>query len=929
MFNIFIILEGDMDKQVLARTIWSTVEDLRGNIEAYTYKDYILGLLFYKFITDQEYDLLNKELGMEDEEIYQITEADTDLVDYCKDNLGYFVSPNNFYRKWLDDIYSFSDDNLVKSLGAFNDRNLGNASKHVFKDIFDNFGRNLSSLAPTSNERTKILRKLILAIKDIPTVNTEYDVLGYVYEYLISQFSAGAGKKSGEFFTPAEVSTVIARIVAHNLKDRQTVEVFDPTAGSGSLLLAVGHAFERIKHTHGKVKYYYQELVKGTYNMCRQNLVMRGVMPSNMVGRHGDTLDLDYPYFSDEDPDNTYNPVFVDAVVANPPYSQKYDPEIIKDSPRFAEYGLPPASKADYAFLLHGLYHLKSDGVQVIVLPHGVLFRNDEADIRTKLIKKHQIEAIIGLPANVFFGTGIPTCLLILKKTRAKDDILFIDASKGFVKAGNKNKLREADVQKIVDAYIGRKDIDKFARLVSYEEIAANDFNLNISRYINSEEDPEKFDAFGLMNGSIPKKELEEKFTLIWHKFPSLYGELFEGVNDSYVLLKVEDIIQTINDNKEVKEAKETYKSIIDDFIQDLKSYIFDNILDLDLANAQFEIKDKLFDKLRDYKLIDNYKAYQEFYTSWDEAELDLEAIHQDGLEACKQVVEITKIKKVKNKEVTAFDHWEGRILPFDLVQEVFLKKEKDRLEYLENRNTEIKGEIDNFVSILDEEDANKVLNDKKDAFVMADVKNELDQVFQDIDTPQIAAMNLYIELLDNKATKEEKLNFMANHKEVAWEKIEKNKDGTVGKGKLNAYYKEVQASHDFEEDSLGYILTSVLAMKDEESNNNKEIKELELRLQEESVKVLENLTEEEIYELLEIKWLSPIEKDLKDLMAGVFQDFENDLKTTIDKYGRSLAAIEKEEDAINQELKSQLLDLTGSDSDLAGIAEFIKILED
>lgn len=235
-----------MDKQVLARTIWSTVEDLRGNIEAYTYKDYILGLLFYKFITDQEYDLLNKELGIEDEDIYQIKEADRDIVDYCKDNLGYFVEPKNFYRKWIEDINNFTEDDLMTSLGFF-ERNIANSTKHVFGEIFDTINRNLTALAPSSNERTKILRRLMIAIKDIPTVNTEYDVLGYVYEYLISQFSAGAGKKSGEFFTPAEVSTVIARIVAHNLKDRKTVEVFDPTAGFRVIIVIEANSYVNIR----------------------------------------------------------------------------------------------------------------------------------------------------------------------------------------------------------------------------------------------------------------------------------------------------------------------------------------------------------------------------------------------------------------------------------------------------------------------------------------------------------------------------------------------------------------------------------------------------------------------------------------------------------------------------------------------------------
>ena len=589
-----------MDKQKLASTLWSTVEDLRGNVEAYTYKDYILGLLFYKFLSDKEYELLSKEFKLSDEEIKEIkerTEKDKDIVKYCEDNLGFFIEPKYFYRTWVNDIDSFTEGDLITALNAY-ERHIPNKSKHVFGGVFATISRNLTSLAPSPNERTKSLRKLLIALRNIPTINTEYDVLGYVYEYLISQFSAGAGKKGGEFFTPAEVSTVISRIIDHNLKDKDAISVLDPTVGSGSLLLAVGDTFEKSKHKKDKVKYYYQEITKTTYDMCRQNLVMRGIKPSNMVGRNGDTLDLDYPYFDDENREATYEPVFVDAVVSNPPYSQKYDPKSISESVRFQGYGLPPASKGDYAFLLHGLYHLKSDGIMVIVLPHGVLFRNEEANIRTTLIKKHQIEAVIGLPANVFFGTGIPTTLLVLKKQRTEDDIYFIDASKGFVKNGNKNKLRESDIQKIVDAYASKNDIEKYARLVSYEEVEKNEFNLNISRYVSSDEDPEIFDAYGVMNGAIPKKELKEKFTEIWDKFPSLYGELFKEVNQDYVFLDTHDIIETIKDNKEVHQAKKDYNSMVEGFVKDLHSFLLDDLFGLDLATAQFEIKDKLFQAL-------------------------------------------------------------------------------------------------------------------------------------------------------------------------------------------------------------------------------------------------------------------------------------------------------------------------------------------
>lgn len=913
-----------MDKQKLASKLFSVADDLRGSIEAYKYKDYILGLLFYKFLSDKEYGLLSKDLGLSDEEIYAITENNKDLAGYAKDKIGYFIEPKNFYRNWLDNIDKFTEDDLITSLSAF-ERNIPDRTKHVFGGIFDTISRNLTTLAPTSMERTKSLRKLLIALRDIPTVNTEYDVLGYVYEYLISQFSAGAGKKGGEFFTPAEVSTAIARIVYHNLKDRETITVFDPTVGSGSLLLAVGKTFEKSKQKKNKVKYFYQEKTDVTYDMCRQNLAMRGVMPANMVGRNGDTLGLDYPYFSDEDPDGTYDPVFVDAVVANPPYSQKYDPEPIRDSARFAEYGLPPASKADYAFLLHGLYHLKSDGVQVIVLPHGVLFRNEELGIRTKLVKKHQIEAIIGLPANVFFGTGIPTTLMVLKKQRDDDSILFIDASKGFIKDGNKNKLREADIQRIVDAYIQRKDIEKYARVVSYQEVEENDFNLNISRYISSEDDPETFDAYGLMHGAIPVKELEEKFNKFWKIFPELYGELFDYANGEYATLKTDDIIDKVKNNASVAALREQYNGAIDSLLAEYKDYIFKELMSLDLAKAQFEIKEMIFNKLKDFSLIDSYDAYQEFSKHWADTELDIEELHLHGLDAAREVDEVMKI--VKKKEV--FDYWEGRIFPFKYIQEKFFKEEKARCEALDARKEEIKAELDSLVSDLDEEDGLKVLNDAKDAFSMSEVKNELDAIYDEVTSPELEELKAYMKLLDDRAKKDEKLDFINKHNNITWDEIEKSKDGTVSKTNITKYYKSLKAKYKFEEDSFADILLRATALKDEDSNNNKEMRELKQALQDKSIEATKQLKDSEIYELLEMKWLLGLEKDLKELLVKAFNDFENELNETVQKYGTSMKSLESKEKKLNKELKEGLAKLEGSDADMLAIKEFMDLLGD
>lgn len=690
-------------------------------------------------------------------------------------------------------------------------------------------------------------------------------------------------------------------------------------------MLAVGNTFEKSKHKKDKVKYYYQENIKTTFDMCRQNLVMRGIKPSNMVGRNGDTLGFDYPYFDDKDRKATYEPVFVDAVVSNPPYSQKYDPVPISESVRFEGYGLPPASKADYAFLLHGLYHLKSDGIMVIVLPHGVLFRNEEANIRTTLIKKHQIEAVIGLPANVFFGTGIPTTLLVLKKQRVDDHIYFIDASKGFVKNGNKNALRESDIQKIVDAYISKKDIEKYARLVPYKEIEENEFNLNISRYVSSDEDPEVYDAYGVMNGAIPKKELKEKFKEIWNNFPGLYGELFKEINEDYVVLKSEDIIETIKDNGEVQKAKKSYNEIVDHFAEILHTFLLDDLHGIDLATAQFEIKEKLFQCLENFKLVNRYIAYQSLYNNWAETELDIEGLHEEGLDAAREVVEVTK---TNNKKEEVFDYWEGRIIPFELIQERFLKEEKDRYEYLENRKGEIKGELDNLVSMLDEEN-DKALNDNKDAFSTKELKAELDELFEVIETPEIAGIKAYLELLDNRAKKPEKEAFMRNHPEINWAGIEKSKDGTVSKSNMNNYYKTVQGAYEFEEDSYGDILSKAQALKDEESANYKEARELKQVLQDKSVEKTQALTDEEIYELLEDKWVKPIKVDLKELLTKRFNNFENDLNATVEKYGSSMSNIEEREQRVNKELKDQLSKLQGSDSDMDAIRDFIGLLGD
>ena len=387
-----------MNKQQLASRIWESANKMRSKIEANEYKDYILGFIFYKFLSDREVDFLKKN-DWEEEDFVELVEEDTETVNQCRRSLGYFISYKNLFSTWLGMGKNFDVSNVTDALSAF-DRLINESHKNVFDGIFDTLQTGLSKLGETSNARTKAISDLIQLIKDIPMDEKQgYDVLGFIYEYLISNFAANAGKKAGEFYTPHEVSVLMSEIVAEHLKDRERIAIYDPTSGSGSLLINIGQSVSKYMN-RDCIQYYAQELKESTYNLTRMNLIMRGINPSNLFTRNADTLEDDWPIDLD-----SYPPVLrVDAVVSNPPYSQQWTPDGKESDPRYSEYGLASKSKADYAFLLHDLYHIKPDGIMTIVLPHGVLFRGGEEEkIRTNLIEKNHIDAIIGLPANIFF----------------------------------------------------------------------------------------------------------------------------------------------------------------------------------------------------------------------------------------------------------------------------------------------------------------------------------------------------------------------------------------------------------------------------------------------------------------------------------------------------------------------------------------------
>ena len=366
-----------MNKQQLAQTIWASANQMRSKIEANEYKDYILGFIFYKYLSYKEVSFL-KENDYDDEYLKTVSEDDPETVKWVQENIGYFISYENLFSTWLEMGREFDVSNVRDALSAFS-RLISNTHKRVFDKIFDTLQTGLSKLGDSSGTQTKAISGLLQLVNRIPMDGKQdYDVIGFIYEYLISMFAANAGKKAGEFYTPHEVSILMSEIVASHLKGRNEIKIYDPTSGSGSLLINIGQSVSKYMSDSDNIKYYAQELKENTYNLTRMNLVMRGIKPDNIVTRNADTLEDDWPFFDDNDPTNTYALVPVDAVVSNPPYSQNWNPENKEYDPRYSRYGVAPKSKADYAFLLHDLYHVKPDGIMTIVLPHGVLFRGGE-----------------------------------------------------------------------------------------------------------------------------------------------------------------------------------------------------------------------------------------------------------------------------------------------------------------------------------------------------------------------------------------------------------------------------------------------------------------------------------------------------------------------------------------------------------------------
>jgi type I restriction enzyme M protein len=498
------------EQQQLGKTLWDIADQLRGAMNADDFRDYMLSFLFLRFLSDNYEKAAKKELG---KDYPLLTEKDNriplsvwysenkdDVKEFEKQmrrKIHYVIKPEHLWNNIAEMARTQNDQLLVTLEEGF--RYIENESfESTFQGLFSEINLNSEKLGKTSAERNKKLCTIIQKIAEgIADFSTDTDTLGDAYEYLIGQFAAGSGKKAGEFYTPQQLSTILSEIVSLDSQDpsagkkKKFDKILDFACGSGSLLLNVR---KRIKANDGTVgKLYGQEKNITTYNLARMNMLLHGMKDTEFEIFHGDTLLNQWDIFNEMNPAKK---IEFDAVVANPPFSLRWEPDdTLAEDFRFKSYGLAPRSAADFAFLLHGFHFLGKEGVMAIILPHGVLFRGGaEGKIRTKLLKDNHIDTVIGLPSNLFYSTGIPVCILVLKKCKKQDDVLFINASEHFEKGKRQNTLSEQHLKNIIETYKFRKEIERYSRRVSMEEIEKNDYNLNISRYVSTAIEEAKVD---------------------------------------------------------------------------------------------------------------------------------------------------------------------------------------------------------------------------------------------------------------------------------------------------------------------------------------------------------------------------------------------------------------------------------------------------
>lgn len=528
------------DQKQLGKTLWDIADQLRGAMNADDFRDYMLSFLFLRYLSDNYEEAAKKELGRDYPQLNEedkhtalgiwYKNNDADILDFEKQmrrKVHYVIKPEFLWSN-IAEMARTQNGELLETLeNGF--RYIENESfESAFQGLFSEINLNSEKLGKIPSERNKKLCVIIQKIAEgIAKFSTDTDILGDAYEYLIGQFAAGSGKKAGEFYTPQQLSTILSKIVILDSQNPALGEknkldkVLDFACGSGSLLLNVRRQMGDSNGSIGKI--YGQEKNITTYNLARMNMLLHGLKDTEFEIHHGDTLLNDWDILNEMNPAKKME---FDAIVANPPFSLKWEPnDTLVEDFRFKSYGIAPKSAADFAFLLHGFHFLSGEGTMAIILPHGVLFRSGaEERIRTKLLKDNNIDTVIGLPSNLFFSTGIPVCILVLKKCKKFEDVLFINASEHFEKEKRQNRLREGedgkpnDIQKIIETYQFRKEEDRYSRRVSLDEIEENNYNLNISRYVSTFVEEEPVDIHAVMaeikNLEAKRAELDKEIEI-------------------------------------------------------------------------------------------------------------------------------------------------------------------------------------------------------------------------------------------------------------------------------------------------------------------------------------------------------------------------------------------------------------------------------
>ncbi|EAC7320218.1 type I restriction-modification system subunit M [Listeria monocytogenes] len=849
----------------IKRRLWDGANELRGSMDASRYKDYMLGLMFYKFLSDKTLETYKSIAGKG-----QLSEAEL-VEEYVKDRayhgenldkmiqsvLRYFVLPEHLYQTWLKDIAigEFEVQKVIDSLNNFERTIAVSGDSDDFQGLFSSSTIDLTDTALGSNlnERSKNIKALIELFQDLNMVALQKsDVLGDAYEYLIGQFAMESGKKAGEFYTPRQVSEVMAQIAA---KTSNITSIYDPTVGSGSLLLTVKkHLKEDVQKD---LNYYGQEKNTATYNLTRMNLLLHGVHPEKMSVKNGDTLSEDWP----EDPSRPAEGVLFDAVVMNPPYSlANWNKSNLKVSdPRFEIAGvLPPDSKGDFAFLLHGLYHLGQTGTMAIVLPHGVLFRGGtEGEIRKRLLNKNYIDTIIGLPGNLFTNTGIPVCVLILKKNRAiSDPVLVIDASRNFIKVGKQNELQEKDIARIVDTYVERAEKAGYSHLASREEIIENDYNMNIPRYVESidEEFPHDVDAH--LYGGIPQANIDE-LKILQTMVKNVLDNALKPIRDGYVQLEkpIDELTNDVLTDKNIIAKSAIIREKSEAFIELYwkKLHEINNIVDVNSLMEEMLVNIK--ELLSSFDGIDVYDGYQIIAEVWKNSLThDAELIAGGGFYTIGRTREPNMVTKGSgNKKREEQDGWVGAIVPNELIAKRLYSEELQIIEDKKARLTAVEAELSELVEAAKTEDS------------------------------------------------EENIALFESLKKNAEGEPQDSFESKTVKAELKKITKE---SPSFE------LLKKADGLIAEKSSLGKEIKAKENELKEAVYERILVLTDEEIDELVFEKWFGTLVDDLVKLIELPLKKDLDMLEQLYERYAETLDDIDEESKKLENELEKLMSEL-------------------